>query len=364
MDSKINIVIVDDSIVIRKILTKILLTEESFNLVGQAEDGLEAIEVLRSLQGSTTIHVVILDIEMPKLDGFGALPEIKKLYPKARVIIASTLTQRGAEASLKALGAGASDYIPKPSPDSDNSNFADFSKDLVNKVRILGKASQGSYRLAAPISDSRRAQEKAEEENISLRPNNFFKPKALAIGSSTGGPEALQAFFKGLDKNRLATIPIFITQHMPAKFTNLLAGNISRNTGFDCAEAIDGEIIRSGKVYLAPGDFHMKIISKGADLVVKLNQEAQINYCRPSVDPMLESLADIFGPKLLFTMLTGMGADGLGAAKYAIEKGVTVFAQDRASSVVWGMPAAVAKAGLCSKIAPITDLTKEIMGRF
>jgi two-component system chemotaxis response regulator CheB len=366
MDNQLNILIVDDSVVIRKILLKILATEASFNVIGQAEDGQEAIDILRSMQGKLDVHVVVMDIEMPKMDGYSALPEVKKLFPKCRVIIASTLTQRGAEASMKALSAGASDYIPKPSPDNEDggaTNFDTFSKDLVTKVRILGRAAQSSYNLAKPLA-SRPVNTEKDDEKITLLQNHIYKPQALAIGSSTGGPEALQNFFKALNSERLKHIPIFITQHMPAKFTTLLASNISKNTGFNCVEAAHDEIVIAGKVYLAPGDYHMKIIKHGANFVVKLNQEPQINYCRPSVDPMLNSLVDIYAGKLLFTMLTGMGNDGLLSAKNLAGKGGNVFAQDKESSVVWGMPGAVAKAGICSKVAPIAELAKDIMGRF
>jgi two-component system chemotaxis response regulator CheB len=368
MADKINIFVVDDSAIIRKILNKILSSDESFNIVGQAEDGQKAIDALRLLQGKMDIHIIIMDIEMPVMDGYTALPHVKKLFPKCRVIVASTLTQRGAEASIKALAAGASEYIPKPNPTAATAGEAvdmeSFSRDLLTKTRILGKASQGSYYMA--LSADKRVVSPAfpAEEKITLLPNRIYRPRALAIGSSTGGPEALQNLLKALNVQKLKDTPIFITQHMPAKFTNLLAANLTRNTGFDCVEGENGEVVRSGKVYIAPGDYHMKIARAGADHIIRLDQGAQINYCRPSVDPMLYSLTDLYGDKLLFVMLTGMGADGLLAAKNATASKAIVLAQDKETSTVWGMPGAVAKAGICSKVAPISEIAKDIMGRF
>lgn len=364
MVDKLNIFIVDDSAVIRKILVKILSTEDSFNVIGQAEDGQMALDMLAKHQGKLDVHVVVMDIEMPIMNGFEALPGVKKLFPKSRVLVASTLTQRGAEASMKALSAGASDYIPKPNPDAASTggsvDLETFSKDLITKIRILGKAALTSYSFSA---QSPQASFK-EEAEIKLLPNKKYMPKALVIGSSTGGPEALQTLFKALNKEKLRSIPIFITQHMPAKFTTFLANNITKNTGFDCAEAVDGEIIRQGKVYLAPGDFHMEIVRKDANYVVKLNQNPPINFCRPSVDPMLDSLTELYGLNLLFVMLTGMGADGLESAKRASAKGANIFAQNKETSVVWGMPGAVAKAGICSKVSTIQDMANDISGRF
>lgn len=375
MAEKINIMVVDDSSVIRKILHKILSSEDLFNIVDTAEDGQVALDKLGKLVGKTDIHVVIMDIEMPVMDGYTALPHVKKLFPKCRVIVASTLTERGAAASMKALSAGASDYLPKPNPSNAGGdspvNFIDFSKDLVNKVKTLGRAAQSSYDMGR-IAGSRSVAPSAsgaspaaqQEAKITLRPNRKYRPKALVIGSSTGGPEALQNLFKALDKQRLSGIPIFITQHMPAKFTTLLAANIAKSSGFDCVEASDNEIAVAGKIYVAPGDFHMQAVKRGVDVVIKLNQGPQVNFCRPSVDPMLNSLVDVYGDNLLFVMLTGMGGDGLQSAKNAAARNANVFAQDKETSVVWGMPGAVATAGICSKIAPIPEIASDIMGRF
>lgn len=373
MDEKINILIVDDSVVIRKIITKVLGSEANFNVFAQAEDGQEALDVLNSNISKLDVHLIVLDIEMPKMDGFTALPLIRRICPRARVLIASTLTQKGAEASIKALTSGASDYIPKPSADGESANFIDFSRDLVTKVKILGKASAKSYAgavllgtgtsaAARPITTSAASANKTEE-SFALKPDKAFRPAAIAIGSSTGGPEALHNYFKAINKAKISNVPIFITQHMPPKFTTLLAANIERNSGVRCAEGIDGEEIVAGRAYLAPGDFHMTVIERGGKRYIKLNQEPQVNFCRPSVEPMLDSLSQVYGAKLFFTMLTGMGADGAEAAKRAEAKGAYICAQDRESSVVWGMPGATAKLGICSMVAPIDELVRNLMAR-
>ncbi len=363
MAKQINILIVDDSAVIRKILTKILAEGESFNVIGEAENGQKALEILRGCKGKTDVHVVLMDLEMPVMNGYEALPNVKKLFPKSRTIVASSLSQKGAEASIKALAAGASDYLPKPTLSSEES-MQTFANDLRMKVKVLGNSSISGYNAAANFLKPSGSTEKAPKEILSLLPDRNYTPKALVIGSSTGGPEALLKLFKGLDAEKLKNIPIFVTQHMPTKFTALLAESISRYTDFKCAEGKQHEIIKPGNVYLAPGDFHMEIIRNGVEYMVNLNQGEHINFCRPSVDPMLNSLLKLYGDNLLFVMLTGMGADGLDAAKNAAEKRAVVIAQDKETSVVWGMPGAVAREGICSLVAPIPELTHNIMKRY
>ena len=192
------------------------------------------------------------------------------------------------------------------------------------------------------------------QDEVELRQPGITRPDILAIGSSTGGPQALFAFLKGLPKT--VNLPVVITQHMPATFTSILAEHITRMTGWPCTEAKDGDVLETGKILLAPGDFHMTIVQKGPQRVVSLNQDPPENFCRPAVDPMLRSLVKVFGPRIFTVILTGMGNDGAKGSQQVVQAGGTVIAQDEKSSVVWGMPGAVASAGLCSAVLPIDQL--------
>jgi len=186
-----------------------------------------------------------------------------------------------------------------------------------------------------------------------------MKPDILAVGSSTGGPQALFAFLKSLRKK--ITVTVVVTQHMPATFTTILAAHISRMRGWECKEAEDGDRLEAGKILLAPGNFHMIVEQKGVDRVVRINQDAQENFCRPAVDPMLRSVAKVFGGRVIVVILTGMGNDGEKGSKIVVDAGGPVIAQDEKSSVVWGMPGAVATAGLCSAILPVEELAEYVM---
>jgi len=193
---------------------------------------------------------------------------------------------------------------------------------------------------------------------LTLRDPGRLKPEALAIGSSTGGPQALFTLLKAIGKE--IRVPIFLTQHMPATFTTILAEHITRMSGWPCAEGKDGDIVTSGRIYLAPGDFHMTVESHGTQRVIRLNQDAPENFCRPSVDVMLRSVNHVYGARTLVAILTGMGQDGLLGGRAIVESGGTVVAQDEASSVVWGMPGAVAQAGICSAVMPLPELAAYI----
>ncbi|HSV29629.1 MAG TPA: chemotaxis protein CheB, partial [Candidatus Omnitrophota bacterium] len=195
---------------------------------------------------------------------------------------------------------------------------------------------------------------------VTLRNNAPEPPDVIAIGSSTGGPQAL---FTLLGTMRAGTVrqPILITQHMPATFTTILAEHISRVSGWEAKEGVDGEVIKSGRVYIAPGDFHMLVESRGADKVIRLNKDAPENFCRPSVDPMLRSISAAYGKRVLVAILTGMGSDGAKGGKVVTEAGGTVIAQDEATSVVWGMPGAAAQAGICSAVLPLPDIAPWMM---
>jgi two-component system chemotaxis response regulator CheB len=341
--------IVDDSAVIRGILARTLESERDIVVACTASNGEQAIRLL----GQTPVDVIVLDIEMPVLDGLGALPRLLAIDRNLKIVMASTLTQRNAEISLKALDLGAADYIPKPTATREISAGDGFKRELVMKVRTLGAA----YRRAAglPTWDSALAPvaPAAKTPAFAVRPFRVRPIEALAIGSSTGGPQALIKFFKSL---KSFAGPVLVTQHMPPTFTAILADNIARSTGRTCAEAKDGEAVVPGRVYVAPGNFHMTAERDGEIARIRLDQEAPENFCRPSVDPMLRSMVEVWGPSLLAVILTGMGHDGLKGCRAVVEAGGVVIAQDEATSVVWGMPGAVANDGLCSAVKPIEDL--------
>jgi two-component system chemotaxis response regulator CheB len=349
--------VVDDSAVIRGLLIRSLESDPKIAVVASVGDGRMALNALSRYD----VEVVVLDIEMPVMDGLTALPLLIAAKPGLKVIMASTLTRRNADISLQALTAGAADYIAKPGATA--LTTADvFKGELVAKVKALGEAKRKAAGIAQPTTSSARpeaaarapARRVAGPQPIVLRAASPEPFDVLAIGSSTGGPQAL---FQLLGNIRGAvTKPIFITQHMPATFTMILAEHISRSTGWVAAEGIDGEIVRASRVYIAPGDFHMLIETTGTDKVIRLTKTPPENFCRPSVDPMLRSLAQAYGRRLLTVILTGMGHDGLRGGEAVRDAGGTMIAQDEATSVVWGMPGAVATAGLCSAVLPLGEL--------
>jgi two-component system chemotaxis response regulator CheB len=276
------------------------------------------------------------------------------------VIIASTLSRRNADISLQALAAGAADYIAKPGATALTTADA-FKRELVAKIKALGEAKRKTAGIAQPAKRARpdaarpALQRIPDSRPIALRAASPDPFEVLAIGSSTGGPQALFQLLTSL--HGTLSRPIFITQHMPSTFTTILAEHISRSTGWPAAEGVDGEIVRQARVYIAPGDFHMLVeLASGGEKIIRLNRAPAENFCRPAVDPMLRSLAQVHGRRLLTVILTGMGHDGLDGSKAVTAAGGTVVAQDEATSVVWGMPGAVATAGLCSAVLPLAEI--------
>ncbi|WP_316980257.1 protein-glutamate methylesterase/protein-glutamine glutaminase [Shumkonia mesophila] len=350
-DDPIRVMLVDDSAVVRGLITRMIEAETDIDVVASVGNGQLAVSGLARADAD----VVVLDIEMPVMDGLTALPKLLEIDPDVKVIMASTLTLRNAEVSIRALQAGAADYVPKPTATRDLSGGNDFRRELIEKIRSLG----GARRKARAGRPSRRATPrtllpKLPPKPIVLRAASTMSVDVLAIGSSTGGPQALLSLLRGIGPN--LRVPTFITQHMPATFTAVLADHIARTTGLACAEAKDGEIAMAGRTYLAPGNFHMVIERKGVNVVVRLDSGPPENYCRPSVDPMLRSLARAYGGRVLTAILTGMGSDGLVGGRAVAAAGGTVIAQDEATSVVWGMPGAVATDGICSAVLPLSQI--------
>ncbi len=363
----IRVMVVDDSAVIRGLITRMLESDKDVSVIASAGNGQIAVNNLER----NSVDVIILDIEMPVMDGLTALPKLLAIDKTVKIIMASTLTARNAEVSIKALSMGATDYVPKPSTSREISGENDFRRDLLDRVKNLGALRRQqvggtvSQRKAAPVAAKKAVSSGASSEipakwelrdssKVILRESGIMKPDLLAIGSSTGGPQALFAFLKALNKN--INVPIIITQHMPATFTTILAEHITRMSGWECKEAEDGDRLVAGKILLAPGDFHMVVEQKGTERIVRINQDQPENFCRPAVDPMLRSAAKVFGAHVITVILTGMGNDGEKGSKVVVDAGGTVISQDEKSSVVWGMPGAVATAGLCSAVLPVEGL--------
>lgn len=341
-----RVMLCDDSLVIRGALSRMLEAEPGIQVVARASNGrLGVEEVQRQVKAGTPIDVVVLDIEMPVMDGMAALPEILKADPGIRVLMASTLTTRGADIALRALRLGAADYVAKPAA----AQIADdsFRTDLLAKIRGLSRTRR-----------QRRAGPPPPGTPVALRAGPTRPPLVLAVGSSTGGPQALFTLMQGLGKT--VPVPIILTQHMPAAFTPILADHLNRIGGPPCAEARDGDVLEAGRAYLAPGDRHLLVEGTPGALRARLSDGPPENFCRPSVDPMLRSATQACGGRVLVAMLTGMGHDGLAGSRQVVAAGGGVVAQDEASSVVWGMPGAVAQAGLCCHVMPIATIAAKL----
>jgi two-component system chemotaxis response regulator CheB len=346
----VSVMVVDDSAIVRGLITRTLKGDPRIDVVASCSNG----EMAVVQAAKRALDVVILDIEMPVMDGLTALPKLQQANPGARIIMASTLTQRNAAVSLRAMALGAADYIAKPTADRLNAN-EEFHRDLIHKVIALGQARKTKPAPGAPAQP-------AVKFNMVARGKAMRPPRIIAIGSSTGGPQALLTLLGALSPK--VSCPIVIAQHMPATFTAVLAQHIERASGRPTCEAATGMEIKPGHIYLAPGDYHFEVVREGAGLAARLSQTPPQNFCRPSVDPLFHSVAQLFGADSCAIMLTGMGSDGCGGSKAIAAAGSPVIAQDEATSVVWGMPGAVAQAGICSAILPLPKIAGHVASLF
>jgi two-component system, chemotaxis family, protein-glutamate methylesterase/glutaminase len=342
---KIRVLVVDDSVVIRRLLTDILSQEPEIEVAGTASNGRIALAKLSQINPD----LVTLDIEMPDMDGLATLPELRKAYPKLPVIMFSTLTSRGAMSTLDALALGATDYVTKPANVGSVSAGMQCVRDqLVPKIKALCPLNK-PLAAASGIAG-------ALKRPLAGRTKNRID--VIAIGSSTGGPQALTTVLKALPKN--IGVPIVIVQHMPPVFTKHLADRLNTESGFAVTEAKMGDTLAPGHVYIAAGDHHLELRRDGVAIKTLLTQGPPENSCRPAVDVLFRSVANLYGANSLAVVLTGMGQDGLRGGQEIVQAGGTLIAQDEASCVVWGMPRAVTEAGLASRVIPLNSIAYEI----
>lgn len=355
---RISVILVDDSSVIRSVLRRILESDPEIKVIGSVSDGQMAIINAKSKKPD----VIIMDVEMPVMDGLTALPEILKVSPDTKIVMCSSLTEKGAQVTLKAMSLGAVDCVVKPSSSQNTGPGSEFHNYILTLVKSLRSSHPLHAKRSENISSVRstvlQRPEPARTDSSSVLIRNDAhtykgRPEIIAIGSSTGGPQALFEVMKSLKD---MPVPIVITQHMPATFTKILAEHIRLQSGLNAFEAEDGMLVEKGNAYVARGGKHMLFEKKDGKLCIKLNDGPQENFCKPAVDPMYRSLIEIFGPRILAVILTGMGQDGLEGAKILVEKGGRVIAQDQKTSVVWGMPGAVATHGLCSAVLPLAEI--------
>ncbi len=344
---KIRVLVVDDAVIVRSRVSKILSSDPELEVVGVAANGRIALAKIPHVNPD----VVILDIEMPDMNGLETLTAIREVYPKLPVIMFSTSTRTGATATLEALSLGASDYATKPSNlGSVEASNQHIREELIPKIKVFGG---GTTLFSSPTTIT----------NSVVPPvhRSMEQVDIVAIGVSTGGPNALAKLLPALPAN--IGIPILIVQHMPPMFTKLLAERLASKCQIRVNEAVPGAILEPGQAWIAPGDFHM-IVQRQADVVrLATHQAPPENSCRPSVDVLLRSVAQAYGGRAIAVILTGMGQDGLHGCKCIQEVGGQVLAQDKASSVVWGMPSFVVNAGLADKILPLDQMAGEIIRR-
>jgi two-component system chemotaxis response regulator CheB len=349
--SPVRVVVVDDSVVIRRVLADILSSDPAIEVVGTAANGKLGLEKIRA----TRPDIVILDIEMPVMDGLHTLPPLRAEFPDLPVIMFSTLTTRGGTATLDALALGATDYLTKPESFGGREHaIAAIRTEMVPKVKVLGRL-QKTTRPRAALSPVTAVRAPVR------RPPATGRIDVVAVAVSTGGPKALQDLVPRLPAN--LPVPVVMVQHMPPVFTGLLAERLDRESQVHVVEATNNSIVRPGTVYVAPGGKHMVLAKQSGAVVVHLNEDPPENSCRPAADPLFRSVAACYGGNALGAVLTGMGSDGCKGSKVLVDAGAEVIAQDEATCVVWGMPGAVVRAGLATAEVPLSRVVDEITTR-
>lgn len=376
MSGRIRVLVVDDSVVLRRLVSDVLKSDNEIEVVGTAVNGKNALEKMPTLKPD----IITLDVEMPVMDGLETLVELRKRDQKLPVIMFSTLTSRGAGATLDALERGASDYVTKPANvGSISESMEAVRSELIPKIKTLtGRVPEEPVqrqrprpafggRPPAPAGPQRgifgpaggRRKDEPSVDLTNVRPTG--RVDIVGIGVSTGGPDALTKVISALPAN--FPVPIVVTQHMPPVFTELFAQRLDSRAALRVVEASPGEKVEPGKVIIAPGDWHMRLKKTAIGSTAELDQGPPENYCRPAVDPMFRSLAEVYGGNVLAVIMTGMGHDGYRGAEPILAAGGQLIVQDEATSVVWGMPGAAVNAGLPLHQFPLDKLAEAISAR-
>lgn len=367
--SRIRVVIVDDSSTVRGFLARWLSECDDLELVGSAANGLEAVSLVPVVKPD----VIILDIEMPHMNGLEALPLIRIGAPNAAVIMSSRLTRKNAELTLRCLQGGATEVLPKPSSDSKMTSLEEFHRDMLHKVRSLGRREHGAppppalpRRPIAMTPAMRKVEPPVARQPsfiaapprpltpIQSRPTPnvaSHQPRAIMVGASTGGPNACAELIGAL-RPLIKRLPVVIAQHMPPVFTRVFAEHLASATDTSCREARHGEPLLAGHVYVGPGGHHVTISGSSSEPIISVDSRPPVRFSRPSVDLLFLSARDVFGAQAVGVVLTGMGSDGLEGARAMADAGARIYVQDEASSVVWGMPGAIARAGFAQDALP------------
>ncbi len=342
--NKIKVLVVDDSAIYRKILTNILSSDPQIEVVGAAANGKIALDMIRAFKPD----VITLDLEMPEMDGLETLEHIKKDKIPVGVIVFSSHSKAGAKMTFEALERGAFDFLPKPSGNSFTQNTQKIATSLIPKIKLcyVKKKTSSFNRATIPSTKEK------------ILPFRSAKKEVIAVGSSTGGPIALKEVLSHIDSH--VSVPILIVQHMPPIFTSQLAEMLNKISPFEIKEAENGEVVREKIGYIAPGDYHMEVKQKNSTSVIKLHKGPPENNCRPSVDVLFRSIAQVYEDRAVAVILTGMGSDGFKGAKMMKEKGAYIIAQDEETSTVWGMPRAVAEGGVADVVIPLFEIPKLI----
>lgn len=402
--SKIRVMVVDDAVVIRRVLTDLLSSDPELEVVATAPNGKVALSKLTNADPD----VMILDVDMPEMNGIETLTELRKLRPRMPVIMFSSLTTRGASVTLDALALGATDYVPKPASfTAGDESVQEAKQELITRIKAVhnrstarGRTGTGLTQVSGPDrvraaafhSPSGSTVIGGAQHHTSMGGNTLMsspptslgssaplppplsagrtvaprkgplnRVDILAIGVSTGGPNALAEVIPELPGD--LPVPVVIVQHMPPVFTKLLAERLSAKSKIPVEEGEPGAILRPGKIWIAPGNFHMIVEKDGNDIRLRTHQGPPENSCRPAVDVLFRSVGDVYGGKSLGVILTGMGSDGFKGCEQLRDLGAQILAQDEATSVVWGMPGFVARAGLADKVVPLQQMASEIVRR-
>ena len=359
----IKILIVDASVVVRRLLNNVLDGDPALEVVGTAPNGKIALAKISQMNPD----LIVLDVEMPEMEGWETLAAIQKQHKDIPIIIFTALTELVAVTTLNAMALGATNYVAKPQNMKGNEEALEYvHNQLIPKIKAFFKGKQseklGNIKLGETNNIfTTQLPNISQSISSNLAVNIKSKVEIVAIGASTGGPNALEAVLQDLPAN--FPVPIVIVQHMPPVFTKRLADRLTEKCKIRVEEAVTGGIVEPGVAWIAPGDYHLVLEKQGFGVRIRTNQEARENSCRPAVDVLFRSTAKIYGAGVLGVVLTGMGQDGLLGCQNIREAGGKIIAQDEASSVVWGMPGSVVNSGFADRVVSLQDMAREIIDR-